>query len=171
MNDLGVVELPYAAEGQTIDCAEAISIRDFQNYLVAAKAPVAAQGEDEYAPERYKYYDVKTAQWNFAEAVVNQAVDAQGNISAVSIEGITADNYATEVAKRKLYSANSFFKMPSGQNCFETNAQDATKLDFHSLLGNDLGKEVSVLIPVSVQHKYGVAKTLVQVKVKPVVLD
>ena len=98
-------------------------------------------------------------------------VDAQGNISAVSIEGITADNYATEVAKRKLYSANSFFKMPSGQNCFETNAQDATKLDFHSLLGNDLGKEVSVLIPVSVQHKYGVAKTLIQVKVKPVVLD
>ena len=171
VNDLGVVELPYAAEGQTIDCAEAISIRDFQNYLVAAKAPVAAQGEDEYAPERYKYYDVKTAQWNFAEAVVNQAVDAQGNISAVSIEGITADNYATEVAKRKLYSANSFFKMPSGQNCFETNAQDATKLDFHSLLGNDLGKEVSVLIPVSVQHKYGVAKTLIQVKVKPVVLD
>ena len=171
VNDLGVVELPYAAEGQTIDCAEAISIRDFQNYLVAARAPVNAEGEDEYAPERYKYYGVETAEWNFAAAVVNQAVDAAGNLSAVSIEGITADNYATEVAKRKLYSANSFFKMPSGENCFETNAADATKLDFHSLLGTDLGKEVSVLIPVSVKHKYGVAETLVQVKVKPVALD
>ena len=30
--------------------------------------------------------------------------------------------FAEVVAKRKLYSANSFFKMPSGQNCFETKA-------------------------------------------------
>lgn len=171
VNNLGIVELPYAAEGQTIDCAEAISIRDFQNYLVAKKAPVSAEGEDEYAPERYTYYGVETPQWNFAEAVVNQAVDAAGNLSAASIEGITADNYAKEVAKRKLYSANDYFKMPSGENCFKTKDSDATKLDFHSLLGTDLGKEVSVLIPVSVKHQFGVAKTLVQVKIKPVALD
>ena len=138
--------------GSVVDCSEAFTMTDWNNYLVAAVTPARATEEKEiYAAQLWQYYDVQTTVWNLAGAKTNLKRDiATGNY--VVDDTLTADT--ADILTTNYFGVGSL-------------TQSGTNLIFKNINGVPVEQTVKLFIPVTVTHKWGEMTAYVTVEVRP----
>ena len=138
--------------GSVVDCSEAFTLTDWNNYLVAAVTPAGATEEKErYAAQLWQYYDVRATVGNLADAKTNLKRDtATGNYEVD--DTLTADT-------ANILTANYF-----GVGSL---TQSGTNLIFKNINGVPVEQTVKLFIPVTVTHKWGEMTAYVTVEVRP----
>ena len=155
----GAYFVDQVVSGSTVDCKNAFSLTDFNNYIVKNVADNAAKPElEKYTQSLWSYYVVNTPAWNLDEAVINIQRDANNNM-------VVVDDLAIE----DCIKVKDYF----GVGCLYFGVDYLTmSIDYQTLIwknvsGTRVEKKAKIYVPVTVSHKWGAISDYVAIEMYP----